>query len=76
MLRVTLVFRRWPLTKERLKVKFDIAHPRDPIDGAFAQFAGQGQDIGDHITQLLVPAWPSDPTFESGKPTVFPRATG
>lgn len=54
MSRVELAFWRRQVAEERLKAKFDIAHRQDPLDGAFAQLARQGQDIGGDTAQLLV----------------------
>jgi hypothetical protein len=51
---VVLAFWRRPVAKERLKAKFSVAHPQDPLDGAFAQLSRQGQDIGGDSTQLLI----------------------
>ena len=33
------------LTEEVSEAEFDVAHPEYTLDGAVAQFAGQGQDI-------------------------------
>ena len=40
--------------EEGLEAKFSVAHPQDPLDGAFAQFACQGQDIRGDTAKLLV----------------------
>jgi hypothetical protein len=47
---VELARRRWPVSEEPLKAEFDIAHSQDPFDGAVAQLARQGEDIGGDIS--------------------------
>jgi len=34
-----------PAAEECLKAEFDVAHVHDALDGAFAQFAGQSEDV-------------------------------
>jgi hypothetical protein len=33
------------LSEEVLQTEFEVVHPQYALDGAFTQFAGQGQDI-------------------------------
>ena len=43
-----------PAAEKVLKAEFEVAHPQDALDGAFAQFACQGQDIRGDTAKLLV----------------------
>ncbi len=54
MLWVGLAAVRGLLTEEVSEAEFDVAHPQYTLDGAVAQFAGQGQDIRGDIPKLSV----------------------
>ena len=54
MLWVGLAAVRGLLTDEVSEAEFDVAHPQYTLDGAVAQFAGQGQDIRGDIPKLSV----------------------
>src|SRR5208282_5568823 len=54
MLWVGLAAVRGLLTEEVSEAEFDVAHPQYTLDGAVAQFAGQGQDIRGEIPKLSV----------------------
>jgi len=45
---VGLAVARTPAAEERLKAEFKVAHVYDALHGAFAQFAGQREDIRSH----------------------------
>ncbi len=54
MLRVGLASAGLSMSEERLKAEFNVAHGHDALDGAFAQFASQSEDIGGHGAQVPV----------------------
>ena len=45
MLRVGLAMADGSVSEERLEAEFDVVHLHDAVDGAFAQFVGQREDI-------------------------------